>query len=45
MVGMPGYDLNNDTYKVINVTLYQEYFSPVLKIINSTGYKMVPCTV
>lgn len=30
MVGMPGFDLTNNSYKVFNISLFQEYYSPVL---------------
>ena len=44
MVGMPGFDLSNSSYQVFNFSLYQEYFNPVLKLVNRTRYTMVPCT-
>jgi hypothetical protein len=45
MVGMPGFDLTNSSYRVFNITLYQEYYSPIFQPINMTAVPMVPCTV
>lgn len=45
MVGMPGFDLTNSSYKIFNISLYQEYYSPIFQRINMTSIALAPCTV